>query len=387
MLAYFDCFSGISGDMTLGALIDLGVPPRWLQDNLTQSLSLAGFKLEVGSAFRHGIAACSVNVAINEEHGSRTYADIKALIGNSNLSPSVKDKSLAIFKRLAVAESGIHKQPVDRVHFHEVGGVDALVDIIGAVLGFDYLGIHHVIASEIPTGRGFVESRHGKLPVPAPATLALLKGVPIYGNNINKELVTPTGAAILTEVADSFEPIPAMRVDRIGYGAGQADLEEMPNVLRVIMGELVAREENALLVVETNIDDMNPEIFGYLMDRLFEDGALDVFWIPVYMKKNRPGTMVQVLCHRHAKDAIITRLLSETTTAGVRFHEMHRQILEREQIIVQTTFGEVKVKRIKTLDGSTRMVPEYDDCRKIALKQGIPIRVVYKAIEKDTGGL
>ena len=387
MLAYFDCFSGISGDMTLGALIDLGVPPQWLQENLTQNLSLTSFNLEVGSTVRHGIAACSVHVAINEENGSRTYADIKALIENSNLSLSVKDKSLAIFKRLAVAESGIHKQPVDSVHFHEVGGVDALVDIIGAVLGFDYLGIQHVIASEIPTGRGFVKSRHGTLPVPAPATLALLKGVPIYGNNIKKELVTPTGAAILTEMADSFEPIPAMRVDRIGYGAGQADLEEIPNVLRIIMGELVAREEGDLFVVETNIDDMNPEIFGYLMDRLFEDGALDVFWIPIYMKKNRPGTMVQVLCHHNVKDAIIARLLSETTTAGVRFHEMHRQILEREQISVQTTFGEVKVKRIKTLDGSTRLVPEYDDCREIALKQDIPIRVVYKAIEKDISGL
>ena len=267
------------------------------------------------------------------------------------------------------------------------GGVDAMVDIIGAVLGFDYLGINHVIASEIPTGRGFVQSSHGKLPVPAPATLALLKGVPIYGNNIKKELVTPTGAAILAEMADSYEPIPVMRVDRIGYGAGQSDLEEMPNVLRIIMGELVARKENALLVVETNIDDMNPEIFGYLMDRLFEDGALDVFWIPIYMKKNRPGTMVQVLCHHSMKDAIIARLLSETTTAGVRFHEMHRQILEREQISVQTTFGEVKVKRIKTLDGSTRLVPEYDDCRKIALKQGIPIREVYKTIEIDASGL
>ena len=387
MLAYCDCFAGISGDMTLAALVDLGVPPGWLQENLTQGLSLTGFELEVGSTVRHGISACSVKVIVKEYNVSRTYADIRSIIENSHLPPSVKDKSLAIFKRLAVAESGIHKQPVDRVHFHEVGGLDALVDIIGAVLGFDYLGINHIIASKVPTGIGFVKTSHGKLPIPAPATLELLKGVPIYGNNIEKELITPTGAAILTEMVDSFAPIPNMRVDRIGYGAGQADLEEIPNILRLIMGDLVAREEDTLIVVETNIDDMNPEIFGYLMDRLFEDGALDVFWIPIHMKKNRPGTMVQVLCHRHVKDAVITRLLSETTTAGVRFHEMQRQLLEREQVRVRTSLGEVMAKQIKTLDGSTRIVPEYDDCRKIALKKDIPIRVVYETIKRDTSGL
>jgi uncharacterized protein (TIGR00299 family) protein len=383
MLAYFDCFSGISGDMTLAALIDLGVPPRWLQENLTKGLSLTSFELEVGSTVRHGIAACSVKVIVDEDHVSRTYADIKYLIKNSHLPPSIKEKSLAIFKRLAVAESGIHKQPVDKVHFHELGGIDALVDIIGAVLGLDYLGIKNVIASKVPTGGGFVKTSHGKLPIPAPATLEILKGVPIYGNNIDRELVTPTGAAILTEMADYFEPMPVIRVDRIGYGAGQTDLEEIPNLLRVIMGDLVAREDDTLIVVETNIDDMNPEIFGYLMDLLFEDGALDVFWIPIYMKKNRPGTMIQVLCHRHVKDAVIARLLSETTTTGVRFHEMHRQLLEREQVSVQTSFGEVMVKRIKTLDGSIRVVPEYDDCRKIALKNSIPIRMVYEAISRE----
>jgi uncharacterized protein (TIGR00299 family) protein len=369
--------------MTLAALIDLGVPPRWLQENLTKSLSLTSFELEVGSTVRHGIAACSVKVIVDEDHVSRTYADIKYLIKNSHLPPSIKEKSLAIFKRLAVAESGIHKQPVDKVHFHELGGIDALVDIIGAVLGLDYLGIKNVIASKVPTGGGFVKTSHGKLPIPVPATLEILKGVPIYGNNIDRELVTPTGAAILTEMADYFEPMPVIRVDRIGYGAGQTDLEEIPNLLRVIIGDLVAREDDTLIVVETNIDDMNPEIFGYLMDLLFEDGALDVFWIPIYMKKNRPGTMIQVLCHRHVKDAVIARLLSETTTTGVRFHEMHRQLLEREQVSVQTSFGEVMVKRIKTLDGSIRMVPEYDDCRKIALKNSIPIRMVYEAINRE----
>ena len=385
MLAYLDCFSGISGDMTLGALIDLGLPPQWLQENLARKVPLEGFELKVDPTMRHGIAACSVRVIIKEDSVARNYADIRRLIETSRLSPAVKEKSLAIFARLAIAEAGVHRQPVEEVHFHEVGGLDALVDIIGAVLGFDYLGIRHVMASKVPTGTGMVRSRHGTLPVPAPATLELLKGVPIYGNDIAQELVTPTGAAILTEMADAFGPFPAMRVDRIGYGAGQADLKEIPNVLRVITGTLDPKGDDVLIVVETNIDDMNPEIFGYLMDRLFEDGALDVFWIPVYMKKNRPGTMVRVLCRRDTKDAVVARLLSETTTAGVRYHEMQRQLVEREQIRVDTSFGEVMVKRIRTLDGAARIVPEYDVCREIALKLNLPIRTVYETIVNEAG--
>ena len=385
MLAYLDCFSGISGDMTLGALIDLGLPPQWLKENLVRNVPLEGFDIEVNSVIRHGIAACGIRVVVKEDRSSRNFADIRKMIETSRLTPTVKEKSLAIFNRLATAEAEIHRQPVDEVHFHEVGGLDALVDIIGAVLGFEYLGIRHVIASRVPTGTGIVTSRHGTLPVPAPATLELLKGVPIYGNDIAQELVTPTGAAILTEMADAFEPLPAMRVERIGYGAGQADLKEIPNVLRVITGNLVPAGDGTLIVVETNIDDMNPEIFGHLMDRLFEDGALDVFWIPVYMKKNRPGTMVRVLCRRNTRDAVIARLLSETTTAGVRFHEMQRQLLEREQIRVATAFGEVTAKRIRTPDGATRIVPEYDVCRDIALKLNIPIRTVYDTIVRDAG--
>ena len=382
MLAYLDCFSGISGDMTLGALVDLGLPLQWLKENLTRKVPLEGFELEAGSETRHGITACKVRVEVTEDRVSRNYTDIRRLLENSRLPPVVKERSLAIFKRLAGAESKIHGVPVEKVHFHEVGGMDALVDIIGAVLGFDYLGISRIIASGVPTGTGFVKTQHGKLPVPAPATLELLKGIPVYGCGIAHELVTPTGAAILAEMADAFEPLPKMRVDRIGYGAGSADLQEIPNVLRVITGNQLPGVDDTITVVETNIDDMNPEIFGYLMDRLFDDGALDVFWIPVFMKKNRPGTMVRVLCRRGTKDAVIARLLSETTTTGVRFCEMQRQLLERDQINLTTDFGEVTVKRIKMLDGTQRIVPEHDICREIALKLNLPLRTVYEGIVK-----
>ena len=385
MLAYFDCFSGISGDMTLGALIDLGVPAPWLQETLTRDLPLEGFDLEIDAVTRHSIGACRVEVVVAENQPARNYAAIRQLIEKSRLSQPVKERSLEIFKRLAIAEAGIHRCPVESVHFHEVGGVDALVDIVGAVLGLDFLGIRKVIASRIPTGTGFITASHGRLPVPAPATLALLKGVPIYGSEISHELVTPTGAAILTTLAESFEPLPAMRVEKIGYGAGRADLKEVPNVLRVLTGTLPPRQDDVVSVVETNIDDMNPEIFGYLMEKLFDDGALDVFWVPVIMKKNRPGTMVKVICRGRVRDAVIARLLTETTTAGVRYCEMQRRLLEREQVKIATRYGEIAVKRIETPDGAVRLVPEYDTCRKIALEKNIPLRWVYETIVKEAG--
>ena len=385
MLAYFDCFSGISGDMTLGALIDLGISLDWLQDQLRR-IPLTDFTISARPVQRHGIHATSVQVDTLDSKTSRNYADIRSLIENSSLADTVKATSLSIFKRLAEAEAGIHHCSVDQVHFHEVGGVDAMVDIIGAVLGLDYLGINEIVASPIPLGKGIVACSHGRLPVPAPATLGILAGAPVYGADIPHELVTPTGAAIIRSLAQRFEPMPEMVIDRIGYGAGQRDFEDRPNLLRIILAAEVETNvnEDQITIIETCIDDMNPEFFGYVMERLFEDGALDVYWIPVYMKKNRPGTMLQVLCKDDSRDRLIDRVLTETTTTGVRHYQTRRRLLQREQLEVQTSFGIIPIKRIQDHGGDHRLVPEYEVCRRIALEQNIPLRLVYDTIIRET---
>ncbi len=384
-LAYFDCFSGISGDMTLGALVHLGVPVDWLRDRL-RVLPLKDFDLRSRVVARHGITAVQVEVISMETHHHRDFQHIQALIGNSSLSDGVKAKSLAIFDRIAEAEAKIHGCDKEKVHFHEVGGVDAIVDIVGSCLGLERLGIDGVAASALPTGGGFVRCAHGVLPVPAPATLEILKGLPMYGNGIEKELVTPTGAAILAATAKSFGPVPPMTIEQIGYGAGTLELEHQPNLLRVLLGTLVNAWQvdgsQRLVMVETNIDDMNPEIFSYVMERLFEDGALDVFWVPVYMKKNRPGTMVQVLCEPSRKDAIVRRMLTETSSLGVRFHEVYRTALEREAVTLESPFGKIEAKKIKGLEDGDRIVPEYEVCKRIAIEKGLPLQKVYAAILK-----
>ena len=386
MQAYFDCFSGISGDMALGALIDLGAPVEWLQNELSR-LPLDGFCLAVTPMMRNGIQATCVRVEIEESGHSRDYKKIKSLLEGSPLSEDTKLKSLKIFEKLALAEARIHGCAPDEVHFHEVGGIDAIVDIVGTALCLEKLGIDRVISSTIPLGSGFVDCRHGRLPVPAPATIEILKEVPVYGSDAASELVTPTGAAIITSLARSFGPLPPMRVEKTGYGAGQRELPDRPNLLRIIIGTAEASTEGVttdeIIILETGIDDMNPEVFGFLMERLFEDGALDVYWIPLHMKKNRPGTMVQVLCEEAGKDRLIQRLLSETTSLGVRYYKATRRILVREQLTIQTSFGKVRVKRVRDPDGRERLVPEFDVCRKIALKRDLPLRVVYDTIARE----
>jgi uncharacterized protein (TIGR00299 family) protein len=386
MQAYFDCFSGISGDMTLGALIDLGTPVKWLQKELAR-LPLDGFHLKATPMMRNGIQATFVSVEIEESGHSRDYKTIKSLLEDCPLSDAVKSKSLKIFERLARAEAGIHGCALDQVHFHEVGGVDAIVDIVGTALCLEKLGINQVISSRIPLGSGFVDCQHGKLPVPAPATIEILKDVTVYGTGVACELVTPTGAAIITSLAESFGPLPPMRVEKTGYGAGQRELADRPNLLRIITGTPAATDDglstDEIIILETCIDDMNPELFGYIMERLFSDGALDVYWIPLHMKKNRPGTMVQVLCEQGGKDRLIQRLLSETTSLGVRYYKATRKLLARESVTIKTSFGEIQVKRVKHPDGRERVVPEYDVCREIALKRNLPLRVVYDTIAKE----
>jgi uncharacterized protein (TIGR00299 family) protein len=393
MLAYFDCFSGISGDMTLGALIDLGVPVEWLQERL-KKIPLKDFGITVEQILRNGLKAQNVYVNVKNDGKSRDYKKIKLLIKDSPLSEGVKNKSLEIFKRIASAEAKIHGISIEKVHFHEVGGIDAIVDIVGTVLCLEYLGIKKVIASKIPLGRGFVSCSHGTLPIPAPATIEILKGIPVYGTEIEHELVTPTGAAIIATLADSFEAMPQMTVEKIGYGAGKNDLGNRPNLLRVITGRAsnsridnhTEYESDKIVVVETCIDDMNPEIFGFLMDRLFAAGALDVLWIPVFMKKNRPGTMIQVLCVDEIKDMVIDRILSETTSLGIRYYYVRRRFLERERIKIKTEYGKQYVKQVKNLDGSVRIIPEYEVCRKIAIEKDIPIRKVYDVIAGEAKG-
>ena len=390
MFAYFDCFSGISGDMSLGALLDLGVPLKWLNKTLA-GIPLDGFQIKIAPVYRSGIRANQVEVLIEDHPHERNFAAIKSIIDKSPLSDTVKSTSISIFARLAEAEAGIHGCTPEEVHFHEVGGIDAMVDIIGTTLCLDYLGIDQVAASKIPLGKGFVTCEHGKLPVPAPATVAILRDVPVYGTDIAHELVTPTGAAIISGIARSFGSLPEMRIQQVGYGAGARELESRPNLLRIMAGEALTQSPDAqaglqtdqVWIVETCIDDMNPEVFGYVMDRLFEDGALDVYWIPVYMKKNRPGTMVQVLCHSRNRDAVTQRVLSETTSIGVRYYEARRRLLGRDQFTLKSSFGKIGVKRIQDPSGNSRLVPEYEICKKIALKNDIPLRVVYDTIIKE----
>ena len=316
---HLDCFSGISGDMTLGALIDLGIDAQWLTGKL-RGLPLDGFELTPRTVFRNGIRALQVSVEADEEKAHRHYAQIRELIESADLPEAAKGMSLSIFARIAVAESTIHGCDLERVHFHEVGGIDAMVDIIGASLCLDRLGVTSVSATPLPMGSGFVNCRHGVLPVPAPATAAILQGIPVYGTDTGHEMVTPTGAAIVAEAASQFGPMPAMVVEKIGYGAGRRVFDDRPNLLRGLLGKVDiddgALSSDTVCVVETNVDDMNPEIFGYLMEKLFDDGALDVWWVPVQMKKNRPGTLVQVLCPPDRRSAVTRRLLGETTSLG-----------------------------------------------------------------------
>lgn len=390
MLAYFDCFCGISGDMTLGALTDLGTPLEWLQKELSR-LPLKGFHLTAKRIMRNGMSANLVTVDIEDPGQSRDFSKIKSLLENCPLSETVKSRSLDIFGKLARAEARIHGCAVEEVHFHEVGAIDAIVDIVGTALCLEKLGIKKVVASRIPLGSGFVECRHGRLPVPAPATLEILKDVPIYGTDIAHELVTPTGAAIIASVAESFGSLPPMHIEKLGYGAGQRDLKDRPNLLRIIKGMPADSQRDIkdhlqtdeIVILETCIDDMNPELFGFIMERLFADGAMDVYWIPVHMKKNRPGTMVQVLCDESGKERLIERLLTETTSLGVRYYKAGRRLLFREPYTVHTSLGDIQVKRVKGPDGGIRFIPEYEVCRKIALQRKLPLRVVYDTIVKE----
>lgn len=393
MIAYFDIFSGISGDMTLGAFVDLGVPLEWLKKQLI-SMPLSGFDINCQDKWCNGIKAADIMVTENESVHPKTYRDIRSLISGAPFSPRVIEQSLTAFKKIAVAESRIHGADLDSVHFHEVGGIDALVDIVGSFLCAEYLGITQVHASSIPLGRGFVSCSHGVIPVPVPATLAILKGVPVRASGINMEIVTPTGAAIITTLAQDFGAMPDMVVDGVGYGSGKRKSDtDIPNLLRIIVGKPLAPEDTSFVkketvwVVETTIDDMNPEVSGYLMDKLFEAGALDVCHIPLQMKKNRPGTRLEVICHEARLNDLMNLILTQSSSSGVRFHKVQRGVLHREIVEVSTCFGMMKAKKIVDPTGAVRIVPEYEVCRRVAEEQKIPLRDVYTRVLVSVQGM
>ncbi|VEN73089.1 putative nickel insertion protein [Candidatus Desulfarcum epimagneticum] len=376
--AHFDCFSGISGDMVLGALIDLGVPVGRLKDDLSKVLSQK-FDIQVKKVLKNGVAAQNVRVIHDPADASPTdFVRVTEMIGKSGLPEETVRLSLDIFKILAEAEGRVHGCPADQVHFHEVGAADAIVDIVGAAIGVSILGLGPVSASRIPLGRGQIGCAHGTLPVPAPAVVEILKGVPVCRGHARAEMTTPTGAAIIVALADSFGSMPDMTLCETGMGAGDADFPGLPNVLRVMIGD-PDLPGDWVDVIETSIDDMSPEFYGLLMERLFEDGALDVCMIPVFMKKNRPGTLVKVLCRPRDRDAAVRRILSETTSAGVRWRREERAVLPRETVFLDTTLGKIQCKRIVSPDGEARLTPEHESCGKIAREKNIPLRKVYEA--------
>ncbi len=380
-IAYLDCFSGISGDMFLGALLDIGLPFDEVKKAM-ESLPFHGYSIDCKKEMKNGLSATGFIVSIHEHHHvHRNLIDIENIINAGRLSDDVKQRSIRIFRSIAEVEGSIHNHPPEKVHFHEVGAVDSIIDIVGAVFGVDYLGISTFNASHIPLGSGFIKSGHGTIPLPAPATLALLKGIPVYSSGLEYELVTPTGAALIKEFVQSFEGMPPMVVSGIGYGAGTRDLPDRPNLLRIITGsDTKENNTDTVAVIEANIDDTNPEWLGFLMERLFKEGALDVLFTPVYMKKNRPGIQVEVIGHPEKRDHLIEILFMESTTLGIRYRYSQRKILKREEITVDTQWGKLKAKKIARPDGSFFIQPEYEPCKKIAQEQGLPIKDIYAKV-------
>lgn len=377
-IAYLDCFSGISGDMFIGALIDAGLPLEELRKVL-QSLPLEGYSLEVTREERNHLFGTRFKVKVTRDpQPHRRFSDIRDLIRAGDLSPSVRDKSIAIFESIALEEGKIHGCSVEEVHFHEVGAVDSIVDIVGSVLGMEYLGIGTACASSLPLGSGFVETAHGRIPLPAPATVALLRGIPVHDSGLKEELVTPTGAALVKGLVHSFGPLPPMVIEKVGYGVGSRNLADRPNLLRILIGqEQGGAHEETVVILESNLDDTNPEWLGFLMERLFEAGALDVVFSPGYMKKNRPAVLVHVMGKPHQKDQLMDLLFSESTTLGVRFHYTQRRILERSSVEMDSPWGRMKVKKIFRPDGSSHLLPEFEECRRIAKEKGLPMKDVY----------
>ncbi len=380
---------GISGDMCMAALIDMGVDFKMVLKEL-KKLKADKIDVAINKELRHSIAGTTFRVRIKESHHHRTFKDIKGLINDSKLSPDVKNLSVSIFKEIAVAEGKVHGIPLQDVHFHEVGAMDSIIDIVGASIAIRSLKADRIISSPIPLGSGWANTMHGRIPIPAPATVEILKGVPIVSTEIPFELTTPTGAAIIKTVASGFGPLPDMVIEKTGYGAGKKDFRESANILRVMLGE--ARQEHAasegrLLVMETNIDDMSPQTAGYLMERLFEEGALDVFFTPVQMKKSRPGVLLTVLTCEEKKESLLNIIFEESTSIGVRTYPVERECLERKVIKAKTPYGVVRVKISLRGGKVVNSQPEYEDCRELARKKNVPLKKIIEAAKAASAPL
>ena len=389
-IAYFDCFSGISGDMILGAFVDAGLDVTFLKEQLAK-LHVHGYEIYAEKVKRSGISGTKVHVitSSNDKHAHNhsshlKFLDIKAIIEKSNLGNDIKNDSIKIFYSLAIAEAKVHNTSIEEIHFHEVGAVDSIVDIVGSVIAIKYLGLEKLYFSPIPLGRGFVKCEHGTFPVPAPATVELLKNHLVRSSNTENELTTPTGAAIITTMGKGLYTNPEMKILHVGYGAGNTDNKTIPNLLRIFIGELSQdRESDEMWIVETNIDNMSGEILGYVMDKLFEAGAVDAYFTPIQMKKGRPGIIISAIVSDMNLSSVELVLFNQTTTFGIRKYKVARKVLTREFKEVDTQLGKLKLK-IGRFNGNIKTYsPEYEDCKKIAEEKGIPLKEVYNIISKD----
>jgi uncharacterized protein (TIGR00299 family) protein len=399
---YFDCFAGASGNMILGALVALGVDERELVEQI-KLLDVSDFEIEIKTVDKSGISATHADVKVPHEHAHRHLHTIEKIINDSRLSKTVKTRAIKIFTKLAEAEAKVHGIAIEKVHFHEVGAMDAIIDVVGACVGFEILGIEKFACSKIHTGSGFVKMAHGKFPVPPPAVVELLQNIPVYSTEIEGELITPTGAAIIATVCGEFGQIPEMRIEKSAYGAGTREYKDFPNVLRLMMGETETQkniypqintnehrlkdeaqrpkpENRNLLLLETNIDDLSPQILGFVMERAFELGALDCWFTPIQMKKNRPATMISILCDIEKREVLSELLYIETTTLGIRVREIERSCLAREIVKVETEFGEVSVKIADYNGKVVNAKPEYEQIREIALQSKKTLREIERQV-------
>ena len=392
-VAHFDCFSGISGDMVLGALIDCGVNPEAIRAALN-SLGLP-IELEIEKVKRCGFAATKATITAADQEDYRFLPDVEAILARGQLTPKQRELASTIFRKVALAESVAHGMPLERVHFHEVGALDSIADIVGAAVGLDLLGVGSFTSSPVAAGSGTVKCAHGIMPVPTPGTAELLKGVPLASSVVKAELTTPTGAAILTAVVSSYTASPAITIERIGHGAGTRDFIEQPNMLRLLIGTTAAKpilggtqdsdETDTVVVLETNLDDVPPEVIGFCTERLFAAGALDVFVVQGQMKKGRPGFLMSVIASADSVATLETVLFRETATFGIRKHTATRSKLRRETVTLETPWGPVQAKRGWRSDGFEVVSPEYEDCARLARERGVPLREVYAAVSSHRG--
>lgn len=389
---YFDCFAGASGNMILGALVSLGVDRTELLRQL-RLLNISGFELHFSTVDRSGISAVHAEVKIPEEKSHRHLGQIEKIITDSGLSGKIQAHAIAIFRRLAEAEAKVHGIDIEKVHFHEIGAMDAIIDVVGACIGFELLGIEQFACSQIHVGSGFVDMAHGKYPVPPPAVSELLKNTAIYSTEIEGELITPTGAAIIASVCESYGRLPEIQLEQTGYGAGSREYDKFPNALRILIGEADAYSlksakdssrrnvpTEASVLLETNIDDLSPQVLGFVMERAFELGALDCWFTPIQMKKNRPAVLLSVLCAPEQSERLSAMIYSETTTIGIRVREVERQCLEREIVRVETEYGGIDVKIARFSGKIVNSMTEYDQVKRAALENGVAFRIVRDAV-------